>query len=70
MSFNNKLEALLNEYEVGTCMVNNNVLLYSEKSQSFVIMRDVGETVDVMMFDNVTPEQCQDALDRIAGQIG
>lgn len=68
MSFNNKLEALLNEYEVGTCMVNNNVLLYSEKSQSFVIMRDVGGTVDVMMFDNVTPEQCQDALDRIAGQ--
>ena len=68
MSFNNKLEALLNEYEVGTCMVNNNVLLYSEKSQSFVIMRDVGKTVDVMMFDNVTPEQCQDALDRIAGQ--
>ena len=68
MSFNKKLEALLNEYEVGTCMVNNNVLLYSEKSQSLVIMRDVGETVDVMMFDNVTPEQCQDALDRIAGQ--
>ena len=24
MSFNNKLEALLNEYEVGTCLVNNN----------------------------------------------
>lgn len=68
MSFNNKLEALLNEYDVSTCMVNNNVLLYSEKSQSLVIMRDVGETVDVMMFDNVTPEQCQDALDRIAGQ--
>ena len=68
MSFNNKLEALLNEYEVGTCLVNNNVLLYSEKSQSLVIMRDVGETVDVMMFDNVTPEQCRDALDRIAGQ--
>ena len=68
MSFNNKLEALLNEYDVSTCLVNNNVLMYSEKSQSLVIMRDVGETVDVMMFDNVTPEQCQDALDRIAGQ--
>lgn len=68
MSFNNKLEALLNEYEVSIGMANNNVLVYSEKSQSLVIMRDVGEGVDVMMFDNVTPEQSQDALDRIAGQ--
>lgn len=68
MSFNNKLEALLNEYEVGSCLVNNNVVMYSEKSQSLVIMRDVGEGFDVMMFDNVTPEQSQDALDRIAGQ--
>lgn len=68
MSFNNKLEALLNEYEVGTCMVNNNVIMYSEKSQSLVIMRDIGASVDVMMFDNVTVEQAQDALDRIAGQ--
>ena len=68
MSFNSKLEALLNEYEVSIGMANNNVLVYSEKSQSLVIMRDVGEGVDVMMFDNVTPEQSQDALDRIAGQ--
>lgn len=68
MSFNNKLEALLNEYEVGTCLVNNNVIMYSEKSQSLVIMRDIGASVDVMMFDNVTVEQAQDALDRIAGQ--
>lgn len=68
MSFNNKLEALLNEYEVGTCMVNNNMVMYSEKSQSLVIMRDIGASVDVLMFDNVTPEQSQDALDRIAGQ--
>ena len=68
MSFNNELQALLTKYDVNICLVNNNVLLYSEKSQSLVIMRDVGETVDVMMFDNVTPEQCQDALDRIAGQ--
>ena len=68
MSFNNKLQALLTKYDVSTCLVNNNVLLYSEKSQSLVIMRDIGASVDVMMFDNVTPEQCQDALDRIAGQ--
>lgn len=68
MSFNNKLEALLNEYEVGTCLVNNNVIMYSEKSQSLVIMRDIGASVDVMMFDNVTVEEAQDALDRIAGQ--
>ena len=68
MSFNNKLEALLNEYEVGTCMVNNNVIMYSEKSQSLVIMRDIGASVDVMMFDNVTVEESQDALDRIASQ--
>lgn len=68
MSFSNKLEALLNEYEVGTCLVNNNLVMYSEKSQSLVIMRDIGASVDVMVFDNVTPEQSQDALDRIAGQ--
>jgi hypothetical protein len=68
MSFNSKLEALLNEYEVGTCLVNNNVVMYSEKSQSLVIMRDIGASVDVMMFDNVTVEESQDALDRIAGQ--
>lgn len=68
MSFNNELQALLTKYDVSICLVNNNVLMYSEKSQSLVIMRDVGESVDVMMFDNVTPEQCQDALDRIAGQ--
>ena len=68
MSFNNELQALLTKYDVNICLVNNNVVMYSEKSQSLVIMRDVGETVDVMMFDNVTPEQCQDALDRIAGQ--
>lgn len=68
MSFNNKLEALLNEYEVVTCLVNNNLVMYSEKSQSLVIMRDIGASVDVMVFDNVTPEQSQDALDRIAGQ--
>lgn len=68
MSFNNKLEALLNEYEVVTCLVNNNLVMYSEKSQSLVIMRDIGTSVDVITFDNVTPEQAQDALDRIAGQ--
>lgn len=68
MSFNNELQALLTKYDVSICLVNNNVVMYSEKSQSLVIMRDVGETVDVMMFDNVTVEESQDALDRIAGQ--
>lgn len=68
MSFNNELQALLTKYDVSICLVNNNLVMYSEKSQSLIIMRDVGETVDAMMFDNVTVEESQDALDRIAGQ--
>lgn len=67
MSFNDELEALLVKHDVRISTQDRGTLMYSPSSECLVILADKHNNVDVMMFDNISAEDAEDALKQMAG---
>lgn len=66
MSFNDELQALLVKHDVQISIQPKGTVLYSESSENLVIFADKGEVVDVLMFDDISAEEADDAIRQMA----